>query len=72
MTGNQTAEQFASRWLRAQRALKAGDRAAAGRLLSVIHTCPAGRFAGIQDPLEASLYALLVEVVKELDATRES
>ena len=68
MTGNQTAEQIASRWIRAQRALKAGDQVYAGRLSSVIRTCPAGRYAGIQDPLEASLYALLIEVVQDLDA----
>jgi len=67
MTGDQTAEQVADRWMQAQRALKAGDKVYAGRLSMMIRARSRDRVAGIGDPLEAALFALLIELVKERD-----
>ncbi len=72
MNGNQTAEQLASRWIRAQRALRAGDQAYAGRLPPIITASCRHLADGIGDPLEAAFFALLIDVVKELDTVRES
>jgi hypothetical protein len=67
MTGSQTADQVAARWMRAQRALKAGEQVYAGRLSTMIRAHSRDRVAGIGDPLEAALFALLIELVKERD-----
>jgi len=72
MTGGQTAEQIAARWMRAQRALKAGEQVYAGLLCSMIRAPSRDRVAGIGDPLEATLFALLIELVKERDGERET
>jgi hypothetical protein len=70
MNGDQTAEQVADRWIRAQRALKAGDQVYAGRLSMMIRA--RDRVAGIGDPLEAALFTLLIELVKEQEGERET
>ncbi|NYT07281.1 MAG: hypothetical protein GKC05_03370 [Methanomicrobiales archaeon] len=67
MTGDRNAEKIANRWMRAQRALKAGDRACAGRLSSLMLPCTPAWSAGIGDPLEVTLFSLLVGMVKDLD-----
>jgi hypothetical protein len=72
MTGDQTAEQVADRWMRARRALKAGEQAYAGRLSMMIRTRSRDRVADIGDPLEAALFALLIELVKEWDGEWET
>jgi len=72
MTGDRTAEQVADRWMRAQRALKAGEQVYAGRLFMMIRARSRDRVAGIGDPLEAALFALLIELVKERDRERET
>ena len=67
MTGDQTTEQVADRWIHAQRALKAGDQVYAGRLSSMIRAHSHDRLCGIRDPLEAALFALLIELVRDRD-----
>jgi hypothetical protein len=67
-------EQVADRWVRAKRALKAGDQVYADRLARMIRVHSGKRIAAIEDPLEAALFALLVELVKEecsFDAFRQ-
>ena len=72
MTGDQTTEQVADRWMRAQRALKAGEQVYAGRLSSLIRARSHDRAAVIRDPLEAALFGLLIELEKERGADEES
>ena len=72
MTGDQTIEKVADRWIHAQRALKAGDQVYAGRLSSMIRAHSHDRLCGIRDPLEAALFALLIELVKERDRKQET
>ena len=71
MTGDHTAEQVADRWMRAQRALKAGEQVYAERLSMMIRTRSRDRVAGIGDPLEAALFAILIELAKEREAEGE-
>lgn len=59
-------EEMADRWMRARRALKAGDQACAERLSAMIRTHSRYRSAGIEDPLEAAVFALFIELEKEL------
>ena len=71
MPGDQTPEQVADRWMRARRALRAGEQGYAGRLSSMIRARSHARVAGIGDPLEAALFALLIELVKERNREQE-
>ncbi|NYT17016.1 MAG: hypothetical protein GKC06_03290 [Methanomicrobiales archaeon] len=71
MTGDQTPEQVADRWIHAQRALKAGDQVYAGHLSSMIRARSHDRRCGIRDPLESALFTLLIELVKERDREQE-
>jgi len=63
-------EEIAVRWMRARRALKAEDQARAERLSAMIRTHSHDRIAVIEDPLEAAVFALFIELEKEL-AERE-
>ncbi|MDD1705563.1 MAG: hypothetical protein LUQ12_00825 [Methanoregulaceae archaeon] len=58
-------EHVADRWVRAKRALKAGDQDYADRLAGMIRVHSGDRIAAISDPLEAALFSLLIELVKE-------
>ncbi len=72
MSGHETAEQIADRWIQAQRALNAGDQVYAGRFSSLIRTRSPLLPAGIGDPLEAALFTLMIALVKDLDTNREA
>ncbi|NTW92317.1 MAG: hypothetical protein HGA40_02610 [Methanoregulaceae archaeon] len=63
-------EEIAVRWMRARRALKAEDQARAEQLSAMIRTHSRDRIAVIEDPLEAAVFALFIELEKEL-AERE-
>jgi hypothetical protein len=63
--------QVADRWVRAKRALKAGDQKYADRLADMIRAHSGERIAPIRDPLEAAVFSLLVELVKEEEYLRD-
>jgi hypothetical protein len=63
--------QVADRWVRAKRALKAGDQKYADRLADMIRAHSGDRIAPINDPLEAAIFSLLVELVKEEEHSRD-
>jgi kynureninase len=63
--------QVADRWVRAKRALKAGDQKYADRLAGMIRAHSGDRIAQIRDPLEAAVFSLLVELVKEEEHSRD-
>lgn len=55
----------ADRWLRARRAVPAADQPHAERLAEMIRAHATDRLSAIEDPLEAAMFSLLVELVKE-------
>lgn len=55
----------ADRWLRARRAVPASDQPHAERLAEMIRAHATDRLSVIEDPLEAAMFSLLVELVKE-------
>ena len=59
-------EEIVVRWMRARRALKAEDQACAERLSAMIRAHSCDRVAIIDDPLEAAVFSLFIELVKEL------
>lgn len=59
-------EEIADRWMRACRALKAEDQARAKRLSAMIRAHSRDRVAVIDDPLEAAVFSLFIEMEKEL------
>lgn len=65
MDSNFHPDQVADRWVRAKRALKAGDQGYADRLAGMIRVHSGDQIAAIKDPFEAAIFSLLVELVKE-------
>lgn len=63
--GRQDLHETADRWLRAGRAVPAADRPQVERLAEMIRAHAIDRLAVIEDPLEAAMFSLLVEMVKE-------
>lgn len=55
------------RWQRVKRAMRPEDRVYVERLVKMLER-HAGEFAGMEDPLEAVVAAVLIEMLKELDA----
>ena len=63
--GRDDMHQAADRWLRARRALPAADQPHAERLAEMIRAHATDRLRAIEDPLEAAMFSLLIELVKE-------
>jgi len=57
--------QTADRWMRARRALNAGDRDYARHLSGMIRSHAGDDMAVIKDPLEVAVFAVLIEMLKE-------
>lgn len=66
--GREDLHETADRWLRARRALPAADQPHAERLAEMIRVHATDRLVAIGDPLEAAVFSLLVELVKEQTA----
>lgn len=64
LKGREDMHQTADRWLRARRALPAADQPHAERLAEMIRVHATDRFPAIEDPLEAAILSLLIELVK--------
>jgi hypothetical protein len=58
---------LAGRWLRARRALRAEDQARAERLAEMAKRHASEGFAAFDDPLEAAVFSVFIEILKELD-----
>jgi len=56
------------RWRRVRRALKREDQVYADRIAAMIHTHVRGRFPSINDPLEAAMLAVFIELHKQISS----
>jgi hypothetical protein len=61
----------AMRWHRVKRAMKVEDQAYAEKLSEMIARHAKERFTVFEDPLEAALFAVLIELLKEIDRKRD-
>jgi len=59
--------EVANRWLKASRALKKEDQVYGQRLAEMIKIHSSESFYAIDDPLEAAVFSVLVELLKEID-----
>jgi hypothetical protein len=59
----------ADRWLRARRALHAADRDYAEELAGMIRLHAGDDMAMIRDPLEAAVFAVLIEMMKKMESS---
>ena len=60
-------KELADRWFRARRALRKEDQAYAERLADMAKRHASEGFDAFDDPLEAAVFSVLVEILKELD-----
>jgi len=63
-------QQTEERWLRVRRALKREDQVHADRLAAMIHAHAEDRFPSINDPLEAAMLAVFIEMQKQRENRR--
>ncbi len=61
-----------NRWLKAARGLKKEDRAYGLKISELARRHSSEAFYALDDPLEAALFSILVEMVKEIDGLSES
>ncbi len=61
------AKDVSSRWLKAGRALKKEDQIYAQKLAEMIKKHSSEGFYAFDDPLEAAMFSILIELMKELD-----
>jgi len=61
----------ADRWMRVQKAMKKEDQAYAGKLAEMAKRHSSEGFYAFDDPLEAAVFSVLVEMLKEIDGARE-
>jgi hypothetical protein len=60
------AKEVSARWLKASRALKKEDQIYGQRLAEMAKLHSSEAFYGLDDPLEAAVFSVLVELMKEL------
>lgn len=60
----------ALRWQRVKRAMRVEDQVYAERLSAMIAAHAGDRFTVFEDPLEAALFSVLIELMKEIDRKR--
>ena len=56
-----------ARWLKASKALKKEDQVYGQMLAEMARKHPSEAFYAMDDPLEAAVFSVLVEMVKEMD-----
>jgi hypothetical protein len=61
----------AERWLRARRAMRKEDQSYAEHLAAMAKRHSSEGFYAFDDPLEAALFSVLVELLKERDQGRD-
>lgn len=57
----------AERWMKVRKAMRAGDQVYAQRLAEMAKKHSSEGFYAFDDPLEAALFSVLVELLKELE-----
>jgi hypothetical protein len=58
------------RWMRVQRAMRKEDQAYAGKLAEMAKRHSSEGFYAFDDPLEAAVFSVLVEILKEIEGAR--
>ncbi len=61
----------AERWMRVRRAMRKEDQVYAARLVEMMQRHSREGFCAFDDPLEAAIFSVLVELVKEVDGKRD-
>jgi hypothetical protein len=61
----------ADRWARSSRALKKDDRPYGERLVELAKRHASEAFYGCDDPLEAAVFSVLVELIKEQEQAKQ-
>ncbi len=61
------AKEVSARWLKASRALKKEDQVYGQKLSEMVKMHSSEGFYAFDDPLEAAVFSVLVELMKELD-----
>ena len=61
----------ADRWLKAGRALKASDQKYAKRLAEMARAHSSEAFYALDDPLEAAVFSVLIEILREMEESDE-
>jgi hypothetical protein len=59
------------RWVRVQKAMREDDQKYAKKLADMAKKHSSAGFYAFDDPLEAAVFSVLVEMLKEIDATKE-
>jgi hypothetical protein len=67
----QGAKSIADRWARSSRALKEKDRQYGEKLVRLAQRHASEAFYGCDDPLEAAVFSVLVELIREQDQARQ-
>jgi hypothetical protein len=65
------AKDLSARWLKASRALKKEDQVYGQRLAEMAKKHSGEAFYALDDPLEAAVFSVLVELLRELENGRE-
>ena len=63
--------EVADRWLKASRALSKSDQAYGKRLAEMARIHSSEAFYALDDPLEAAVFSVLMELLKETDQERD-
>ena len=64
--------ELSARWTRAGRALKKRDQIYAKKLADMAKMHSSEAFYALDDPLEAAVFSVLIELLKERDSQRDS
>lgn len=59
------------RWMRVQRAMRKEDQVYAGKLAEMAKCHASEGFYAFDDPLEAAVFSVLVEILKEIERARK-
>jgi hypothetical protein len=65
------AKDLSARWLKASRALKKEDQIYGQKLAEMAKKHSSEAFYALDDPLEAAVFSVLVELLRELENDRE-
>ena len=60
-------QEVAARWLKASRALSKDDQKYGHRLAEMVKMHSSEAFYALDDPLEAAIFSVLIELLKETD-----
>jgi len=60
-------QEVAARWLKASRALSKDDRVYGQRLAEMVKIHSSEAFYALDDPLEAAVLSVLIELLKDID-----